>query len=125
MCCWPFRRYAVQDADGRTEYHVQVPLLCADGCRNCCAPTCFNPVFTMPITAPLTEPHSAGSDAPLGVLESHWPGCNLRGLCAGGMANNNYVVTFPAGASAHQKARLLSALHLVDLNFFERRANQK
>ena len=41
------------------------------------------------------------------------------------MANNNYVVKFPAGASAQQKARLLSALHLIDFNFFERRANQK
>ena len=35
------------------------------------------------------------------------------------------VVKFPQGATAVQKARLLSALHLIDFNFFERRANQK
>ena len=50
---------------------------------------------------------------------------NLLGVCAAGMANNNYVVKFPRGASAAQKARVLSALHLIDLNFFERRANQR
>ena len=32
-------------------------------------------------------------------------GCNLRGLCAAGMANNNYVLKFPPGSSAQQKAR--------------------
>ena len=23
MCCWPYRRYAIQDAEEHTEYHVQ------------------------------------------------------------------------------------------------------
>jgi len=118
MVCWPYRRYGVLDAAGAKEYDVHVPLACADGCRNCCAPTCFNRVLTMPITA-------AGDAAQLGSLENHWPGCNCRGLCAAGMANNNYVVKFPQAASAAQKARLLSALHLIDFNFFERRANQQ
>ena len=54
-----------------------------------------------------------------------WRRCNLRGVCGAGMANSNYVVKFPRGASAAQKARVLSALHLIDLNFFERRANQR
>mmetsp|Transcript_28783 Transcript_28783/g.85669 ORF Transcript_28783/g.85669 Transcript_28783/m.85669 type:complete len:229 (+) Transcript_28783:839-1525(+) len=70
MCCWPYRRYAIEDAEGRAEFHVQVPICCADGCRNCCAPTCFNPIFSMPITAR----GPSGLSAQLGALESHWPG---------------------------------------------------
>ena len=120
-CCMalcPYKRFAVHDARGEKEFEVHVPLLCADGCRNCCAPTCFNPVFHMPLT-------TAGSKEPVGSLENHWPGCNCRGLCSAGMANNNYVVRFPPQATAAQKARILSALHLVDFLWFERRANQK
>ena len=38
---------------------------------------------------------------------------------------DNYVVKFPLGADAAQGASLLSALMLINLIFFERRANQK
>ena len=38
---------------------------------------------------------------------------------------DNYVVKFPLGADAAQGATLLSALMLINLIFFERRANQK
>ena len=62
--------------------------------------------------------------ATLTRLAGAWRRWNLLGVCAAGMANNNYVVKFPRGASAAQKARVLSALHLIDLNFFERRKNQ-
>jgi hypothetical protein len=120
-CCmvlWPYRRYAVVDEHGEKEMTVEVPLLCADGCRNCFAPSCCNQVFSMPIKP------VGGGDA-IGSLENHFPGCNCRGLCMAGGANNNYVVRFPRDASPHSKARLLSALHLIDFNFFERRGNQK
>lgn len=257
MCCWPYRRYAIEDAEGRAEFHVQaecfacrdrarrqcrasvsvpvavplavavavarthghdhksgkrlleaaptraqVPICCADGCRNCCAPTCFNPIFSMPITAR----GPSGLSAQLGALESHWPGGSQSrashgrcGRCCGqynrrfssvwrrwlwchlGPISRPDLGTvlarlqlarlvrrwdgeqqlrahFPArrlgaaeGASSRDgaetvprvrrecvpssapfrrdsdslQARLLSALHLIDLNFFERRANQK
>ena len=68
MACWPYRRYALHDGEGAKEYAVRVPLLCADGGRNCCAPSCFNHVFTMPIT-------KADGDEEVGAIESHWPGC--------------------------------------------------
>ena len=106
------------DEHGEKEMTVEVPLLCADGCRNCFAPSCCNQVFSMPIKP------VGGGDA-IGSLENHFPGCNCRGLCMAGGANNNYVVRFPRDASPHSKARLLSALHLIDFNFFERRGNQK
>ena len=77
-----------------------------------------NQVFVMPITAP-------GDKAEIGSVQSHWPGCNVRGLCCAGNANNNYAVVFPPSATPEQKARLLSAVHLIDLNMFERRQNQK
>ena len=72
----------------------------------------------MPITAP-------GDKAEIGSVQSHWPGCHVRGLCCAGNANNNYAVVFPPSATPEQKARLLSAVHLIDLNMFERRQNQK
>ena len=118
MALWPYRRYAVVDDNGIKEMTVEVPLACADGCRNCCAPSCCNPVFSMPV-----KPADGGES--IGSLENHFPGCNCRGLCQAGGANNNYVVRFPSSASPHSKARLLSALHLIDFNFFERRSNQK
>ena len=74
--------------------------------------------LVMPITAP-------GDKAEIGSVQSHWPGCNVRGLCCAGNANNNYAVVFPPSATPEQKARLLSAVHLIDLNMFERRQNQK
>lgn len=117
-CCHPRLRYVVSDEAGTPEYHVHVPVCCSSECLNCCAPTCFNNVFTMPITSP-------GETSEIGSLQSHWPGCNVRGICCAGSANNNYAVVFPPHASAEQKARLLSALHLIDLNMFERRANQR
>jgi len=119
LCCFhPRLRYVVADETGKPEYHVHVPGCCSSGCTNCCAPTCFNAVFTMPITSP-------GETTEIGSLQSHWPGCNVRGLCCAGNANNNYAVGFPLHASAEQKARLLSALHIIDLNLFEQRANQR
>ena len=115
--CVPRLRYNVLDEQGKPEFQVHVPACFADGGLNCCAPTCFNKVFSMPITYP-------NSELELGSIQSHWPGCNVRGLCCGGNANNNYAVIYPPSATPEQKARLLSAVHLVDLNLFERRGNQ-
>jgi len=116
--CVPRLRYTVSDAAGKPEVDVHVPLCFTDGCVNCCAPTCFNSVLLMPVTAP-------GDTAEIGSIQSHWPGCNVRGICCAGNANNNYAVVFPPQSTAEQKARLLSAVHLIDLNLFERRGNQK
>ena len=118
LLCVPRLRYTVHDEAGKPEHEVHVPACFADGGINCCAPTCFNSVFVMPITAP-------GDKAEIGSVQSHWPGCNVRGLCCAGNANNNYAVVFPPSATPEQKARLLSAVHLIDLNMFERRQNQK
>ena len=118
MCCWPVREFRVADEAGNLEYTVRVPFACADGCLNCCAPTCFNPVYHMPIL-------EARSRAPVGSIQNHWPGCNVRGLLCAGNANNSYRLEFPAGATVAQKARLVSALFLINFNFFEKRADQK
>lgn len=118
LLCVPRLRYTVHDEAGKPEHEVHVPACFADQGLNCCAPTCFNSVFVMPITAP-------GDKAEIGSVQSHWPGCNVRGLCCAGNANNNYAVVFPPSATPEQKARLLSAVHLIDLNMFERRQNQK
>ena len=136
--------YSVRDAQETAVYHVRVPLACDDGCRNCCAPTCCNPTFIAPVLHP-------GSNEEVGSIENHWAGCNVRGVCFAGEANNNYVVKvrrprprtvasrvvsprlthpaipmrqFPAGATMEHKLLLLGSTHLLDFNFFERRANQ-
>ena len=71
---------------------------------------------------PITE---VGSTTEIGSIQSHWPGCNFRGVCCAGNANNNYAVVYPPQATTEQKARILSAVHLIDLNLFEQRKNQK
>lgn len=118
MCCWPVREYGIHDEAGRPEYVLRVPIACADGCTNCCAPTCFNAVYHMPIL-------DAQSRVPVGSVQSHWPGCNVRGILCAGNANNSYRLQFPEGATVSTKARLMSALLLVNFNFFEQRNDQK
>ena len=118
LCCVPVLRYNVRDATDKTEFQVHVPGCFAHDCVNCCAPCCCNPVCVMPITAP-------GDGTEIGSIQSHWPGCNMRGIGCAGNANNNYAVVWPPQATPEQKARILSAVHLIDLNLFERRGNQK
>jgi len=115
--CFPFEYFVYDEAEAHV-YTVRAPACSDDGCRNCCAPTCFNAAFVAPIT-------DAKSGAEVGSIENHWPGCNVRGICCAGMANNNFVIKFPAGATEHQKSAILSSAHLIDLNLFERRGNQK
>jgi|AntAceMinimDraft_5_1070358.scaffolds.fasta_scaffold81116_1 hypothetical protein len=122
-CWWPcLLKFHVTDLragpHAAPAYVVEVPRACAHDCVNFCAPTCFNPVFRMPV-------RDAASGAVVGELQNQWPGCNARGLCLGNSQADNYVVKFPPRADPVARANLISALMLVNLIFFERRANQK
>ena len=102
MCCWPVREYGVFDETGRKELTVRVPSACADGCANCCAPSMIQAVHESSILDATTR-------APVASLQNHWPGCNMRGLCAAGQANNSYRLSFPDDATTGQKTRLVAA----------------
>lgn len=98
-------------------YSIQVPQCMGNGWVNCCAPTCFNPIMSMPII----DNHTG---AVVGEIQNQWPGCNVRGLCQGNSQADNFVVKYPQDADASVRASILSALMLINLALFEKRANQ-
>lgn len=61
----------------------------------------------------------------VGEMQNQWPGWTARGLCMGNSAADNYVIKFPRAQDAVQRANMISALMLINLNFFEKRNNQK
>lgn len=58
-------------------------------------------------------------------VKKQWPGCNARGLCQGNSQADNYVIKYPQEADANTRASIISALMLINMVLFEKRANQK
>lgn len=109
-CTWWAKAY---DSLGTHKYSFKVPF-CGG---NCLAPSCFNESFKIEITSAEDE------QTILSLLKNIWPGCNFRGLFSANA--DNYVLEFPQGASAQDKALLLGGLFLVDFQHFERTSEDK
>lgn len=118
-CCWPGTWMNIEDARGNVIYNLYRPVLCADGCSNCCAPSCCNRTHTTYIQqGPLPTGPKVGS------LLNVWPGWNVRGICSQNSGADNFIVKFPKGADATEKALLLNGMFLTKFVFWGSRANQ-
>ena len=118
-CCWPGMWMNVEDDEGRVIYNQHRPMFCADGFSNCCAPSCCNKTHTTYIRQ---GPSPFGRV--VGTLLNVWPGWNVRGVCMQNSGADNFMVKFPRGTDASEKALILNALFLTKFVFWDTRANQ-
>lgn len=118
-CCWPGTWVSVEGVRGNVIYNLYRPVLCADSCSNCCAPSCCNKTHTTYI-----QQGSSPSGPVVGSLLNVWPGWNVRGLCMQNSGADNFIVKFPKGADAVEKALILNATFLSKFVFWGTRANQ-
>ena len=118
-CCWPCTTYMdVEDAAGQTLYSLERPAACGAGCINCCAPSCCAKTHR-------TYIRKGGSGGPVvGEFLNIWPGWNVRGVCQGSSAADNFVIKFPQGATPVNKGLLMAGLFLHNFVFWESRTNQ-
>jgi hypothetical protein len=58
-------------------------------------------------------------------VQNVWPGCNWRGVCMLNSGADNFVVRFPEGAGAQEKALLVAGVFLHNFVYWESRNNQK
>jgi hypothetical protein len=117
-CFYPCETYMnVLDEKDEVQYILHRADGCGAGCRNCCAPSCFQRTHRTFIKTP--------SGQKVGEMQNIWPGWNVRGLCQGNSAADNFILDFPADSDYRQKSLLMGGLFLANYVFWERRANQK
>lgn len=108
-CCCK-RHWNITDRNSQLKY-VMVDDQCSD--CNCLAPTCCCPVRRFDLKDPTMTT--------VGGLRNIYPGCRTMRGCWGDA--DNYVIDFPADATAEDKATLLAASVLIDFQFFEKSEN--
>eukprot|EP00945_MAST-04E_sp_MAST-4E-sp1_P008212 g8212.t1 len=121
---WPCTTYMnVMDEHDRVQYVLKKHDGCGGDCVNCCAPSCFKRTHRTYI---LDSPQNDGNfNRIVGEMQNVWPGWNVRGMCQGNSAADNFVILFPEGSDYRQKSLLMGGLFLHNYIFWERRANQK
>mgnify|MGYP006095226567 CR=1 FL=1 len=118
-CCFPCEQFmSVKDDQDRELYSLRRAVCCSmtDGCCvNVCAPSCCNIVHRTYI-----EKHGEK----VGSMTNIWPGWNVRGVCQGNSAADNFALIYPADADVRAKSLLLAGLMLQNFVYWERRTNQ-
>lgn len=84
-------------------------------CVNICAPSCCNAVHRTYIEQ---------NDVKVGEMKNIWPGWNVRGMCQGNSAADNFAMIYPKNSSVQHKSLLLAGLMLQNFVYWEKRGNQ-
>eukprot|EP01032_Pedospumella_encystans_P008736 gene8736-10337_t len=108
-CCVP--SFTVLDMNQNQQYFIQQPTCCGGCCVNCCAEgfcTCRVPFY-------IYEPGQHVMGQEVGKVVKIWSGL-LNEVYTDA---DKFELRFPANADSHNKARLLSALFLINQLFFE------
>jgi hypothetical protein len=103
--------WLVQGANGETKYQIESNMCCN---ANMFAPSFCCKVRTFEIQTP--------DGQTVGSLEDHF-NCNIKRLCLS--SADQYVLKFPAGASAEDKALLLTATMLLEFSVMEKPEEQQ
>ena len=119
-CCFPCEHYmSVKDHNDQELYVLRRAMCCSmkDGCCvNMCAPSCCNLVHRTSI-----EDVNGNQ---VGEMKNIFPGYNVRGLCQGNSAADNFALIYPNDANVRDKSLLLAGMMLTNFVYWERRANQ-
>jgi hypothetical protein len=101
-CC--AQNFNANDASGNLVYKLRASTCGtrSGGCANVCAPTCCNESFDIDVFGPDSEYINTSTFV--------FPGCNCGGLTD----RSNFVVAFPPGANAEQRATLLAGMMLIE-----------
>ena len=109
-CCAQI--FNAKDASGNLVYKLRASTCGtrSGGCANLCAPSCCNESFDIEVFGPDGEYVNTSTFV--------FPGCNCGGLTD----RSSFVVAFPPGANAEQRATLLAGMMLIEytVNEFNR-----
>ena len=80
-----------------------------------CAPSCCNLVHRTYIEQ---------DQVVVGEMKNIFPGWNVRGMCQGNTAADNFALIYPQNATVQGKSLLLAGLMLHNFVYWETRSNQ-
>jgi len=118
-CFFPCEQYmSVKDHEDRELYSLRRPVCCSlkdCACVNMCAPSCCNLVHRTYIEQ---------DQVVVGEMKNIFPGWNVRGMCQGNTAADNFALIYPQDATVQGKSLLLAGLMLQNFVYWETRSNQ-